>query len=435
MSTPATAACFNTIGQYNRASLAASGKGFCSQAIMDAMIPYYDACSPVDSFYGFKSGSNDFSSPLTFQAYCWNTYQIALSGKGLPVVGNGVVTQVVTILGPVQTGSSGNGNSKEDSGSNTMIYVGAGAGVVVLIGIVAAVWFCKKPKQNNVNSNIDLPPVNNSYERFDQPRFAPVEQSDGQGDGFRVVQVNMTGVLYQAPGVNPGQPEPQQQLQQSNNLAAQYMQQQQQQQHSSHQSVKSDNSSFAPVAVPSGDYYAPVSTPVSTPPVAKYLPAAEEKRAHRLNQEGGLMDMYSRPISAAPTVVHQYDQHSVAVHRVDDNQVPSARRPPTQDAYAPVAVAGGYGGYPSNTGYAPVNPIVVAAATLPDNYGYPSGIEKPAGGEYTSSGYNEKLKEAEKEAATKQAGGDEFGEALAVPPPAYTEYLPHELDNNAGGKY
>ncbi|KAJ3008627.1 UNVERIFIED_CONTAM: hypothetical protein HDU68_003014, partial [Siphonaria sp. JEL0065] len=266
------------------------------------------------------------------------------------------------------------------------------------------------------------------------PRFAPVEQADRQDDGFRVVQVNVTGVSHHAPtGVNPGQPEPQQQ-QQSNNLAAQYLQQQQQQQQhpASVYSSHSDNASFAPVAAaPSGDYYAPVATP----PVAKYPTAAEEKRAHRLNQEGGLMDVYSRPITAAPTVVHQYDQHSVAVHRVDDNQVPSARRPPTQDPYAPVAAATGYGGYPANTGYAPVNPVVVAAATLPDNYGYPSGIEKPAGRDYTSSGYNEKLREAEREAAKKQVGGDEFGEVLAVPPPAYTEYLPHELNDNAGGKY
>ncbi|KAJ3057853.1 hypothetical protein HDU98_006033, partial [Podochytrium sp. JEL0797] len=79
----------------------------CLQARMDAMIPYFNACSfsvVPNSFFGFNSGnmkmeamhviqtdilppgSNYYYSPADFQWYCYTTYGILLTGKGLPAV-------------------------------------------------------------------------------------------------------------------------------------------------------------------------------------------------------------------------------------------------------------------------------------------------------------------------------------------------------------
>ncbi|KAJ3074212.1 hypothetical protein HDU98_011869 [Podochytrium sp. JEL0797] len=81
-------ACLNAQSQYQFSTFdAATTNAGCTQAHMDAMIPYFNACSlsvVSDSFFGFSSGSNYYVSPADMQWYCYTKYGLLLTGTGLP---------------------------------------------------------------------------------------------------------------------------------------------------------------------------------------------------------------------------------------------------------------------------------------------------------------------------------------------------------------
>ncbi|KAI9353592.1 hypothetical protein BDR26DRAFT_848851 [Obelidium mucronatum] len=175
-------ACFDTISAYGRARGDAffGNSDYCAQGVMDAMIPYYNACSnKAQSFYGFDSRNSNYDSPQAFQAFCLSKYNIALNGQGLPVVAavqavpvqaspasvparttvvvtaaTGVASVVAASPTASSSGSSGptssggsTGSSTSSNGStasagmSTTTYVGIGVGVLVVIGLVSW-WLC-----------------------------------------------------------------------------------------------------------------------------------------------------------------------------------------------------------------------------------------------------------------------------------------------------
>ncbi|KAJ3011064.1 UNVERIFIED_CONTAM: hypothetical protein HDU68_001848 [Siphonaria sp. JEL0065] len=152
--------CFNTIGAYNQATFSAflANNDYCAQFVMNAMIPYYNACNDrVLSFYGFNSQNVNYNSPQEFQSFCLNKYNIALNGPGLATVSAKVapttlatttVATITTGLSPIPStaGESNVANTVAPTkGPSTGTIVGIGAGVLAIVAL-AAWWFCASPK-------------------------------------------------------------------------------------------------------------------------------------------------------------------------------------------------------------------------------------------------------------------------------------------------
>ncbi|KAJ3077172.1 hypothetical protein HDU98_007557 [Podochytrium sp. JEL0797] len=161
----------------------------CTQAHMDAMIPYFNACSfseVPDSFFGFSSGSNYYYSPADFQWYCYTTYGLLLTGKGLPATPptqepRDPLAPLPTLSAPPPpppAPSTGSTSPASGSSSNTVNGSDGGGGISVAMigGIVAGVvvvlcglgfwWFNNSRNKAKpvvvhpgINTEIVIPPV------------------------------------------------------------------------------------------------------------------------------------------------------------------------------------------------------------------------------------------------------------------------------------
>ncbi|KAJ3077173.1 hypothetical protein HDU98_007558 [Podochytrium sp. JEL0797] len=106
---------------------------------MDAMIPYFNACSlsvVSDSFFGFSSGSNYYVSPADMQWYCYTKYGILLTGSGLPSI---PPTAEPNAPVPLNTSSS----KSSPSGVNLSVFAFAGIlGAVAVLSFFVGVAVC-----------------------------------------------------------------------------------------------------------------------------------------------------------------------------------------------------------------------------------------------------------------------------------------------------
>ncbi|KAI9353591.1 hypothetical protein BDR26DRAFT_848850, partial [Obelidium mucronatum] len=131
---------------------------------MDAMIPYYNACSnKAQSIYGFDSGNSNYSNPKEFQEFCLSKYNIALNGVGLATLTAkpGVSTttsrrstttttlRFATATTTFTSSINTNNSSSDVFGGKLTTYIGTGIGVLVAVAILF--WCCcrkstKKPE-------------------------------------------------------------------------------------------------------------------------------------------------------------------------------------------------------------------------------------------------------------------------------------------------
>ncbi|KAJ3077181.1 hypothetical protein HDU98_007566 [Podochytrium sp. JEL0797] len=138
---PEVMACFNALSQYRSSTfdMSTTNNG-CLQARMDAMVPYFDACSSSkhpDAFFGFSSGSNYFVSPADMQWYCYTKYGLLLTGDGLPATPPSVEPPAPS---PLPSTNSAGSSSTTSSGLSVGVIGGIVAGGVVLIVLIG--FFC-----------------------------------------------------------------------------------------------------------------------------------------------------------------------------------------------------------------------------------------------------------------------------------------------------
>ncbi|KAJ3072105.1 hypothetical protein HDU98_004210 [Podochytrium sp. JEL0797] len=75
--------CFLAKSQYDSAWTTASGSqpalDGCYQSVMNALVPYYAACTAPNNFFGFNSQTSLYPSPDAMQQYCQSAHQINLT--------------------------------------------------------------------------------------------------------------------------------------------------------------------------------------------------------------------------------------------------------------------------------------------------------------------------------------------------------------------
>ncbi|KAJ3074508.1 hypothetical protein HDU98_011098 [Podochytrium sp. JEL0797] len=192
--------CQNAYSQYTSStfSMSTTNDG-CLQARMDAMIPYFNACSlsvVPDSFFGFKSGSNYYYSPEDFQWYCYTKYGLLLTGKGLPAVPPATeprdpLAPLPTLTGPppppptaaavpaATSGATAPSNSNTNntptgtsSSTSTGLSSGEIGGIVVGVAIGAALFAWWRRRSSAVKQS-DIPLSTATFANVPQKSESP----------------------------------------------------------------------------------------------------------------------------------------------------------------------------------------------------------------------------------------------------------------------